>query len=147
MEPTTWDGLPVSAEQPFGASVVVWRRNGDTRGWLLLHRHHHGPDDEGAWAWTPPSGARFPGETVDDCARRELREETGLTLDCVTTELGGADWLIYAAEAPAGAEIVLDDEHDRFAWLSLENAVARCLPAAVGESIAAVAAYLDQRAK
>ena len=70
MEPTTWDGLPVSAEQPFGASVVVWRRNGESREWLLLHRHHHGRDYEGAWAWTPPSGARFPGEAVEDCAQR-----------------------------------------------------------------------------
>jgi 8-oxo-dGTP pyrophosphatase MutT (NUDIX family) len=40
-------------------------------------RLRNGPDYTGAWARTPPSGARLPGAPVEDCARRELREETG----------------------------------------------------------------------
>jgi 8-oxo-dGTP pyrophosphatase MutT (NUDIX family) len=42
-----------------------------------IWRLHNGPDYAGACAWTPPSGARLPGEPVEDCARRELRDETG----------------------------------------------------------------------
>ena len=41
---TTWDGLPISEEPPFGATVVVYRHNGARLEILLLHRAHHGPD-------------------------------------------------------------------------------------------------------
>ena len=79
MNRTTWDGLPVSEEKPYGITAVVFRRVCGTEV-LMLHRAHRGSDYEGEWAWTPPAGARLPGEPVDACARRELREETGLEL-------------------------------------------------------------------
>ena len=48
---STWDGLPVAADPPYGASVLVWRRDaGGERQWLLLHRAHGGPDYAGDWA-------------------------------------------------------------------------------------------------
>ena len=59
---TTWDGLPVAREKPYGASILVWRRAGAGREWLVLHRAHHGRDYAGDWGWTPPAGARLPGE-------------------------------------------------------------------------------------
>jgi hypothetical protein len=40
------------------------------------------------------------------------------------------------------ADVRLDDEHDRYEWLSLEQAAARCLPVLVGESFRRVAASL-----
>jgi 8-oxo-dGTP pyrophosphatase MutT (NUDIX family) len=53
--------------------VVVWRDNGGVREYLLLQRRlAGGVDFDGAWAWTPPSGARKPGEMVDAAAAREL---------------------------------------------------------------------------
>lgn len=105
----TWDGLPVSAERPYGASVLVWRAGAGRREWLILHRRHHGPAYEGDWAWTPPSGARLPGEPVEACARRELTEETGLgALALVPTDCGNDEWVLYAAEAPMDAEVRLD---------------------------------------
>jgi 8-oxo-dGTP pyrophosphatase MutT (NUDIX family) len=76
----TWDGLPVAQERPWVSAVVVWREGPEGREFLLLHRHHRGPEFAGDWAWTSPAGARQPGETPDDAARRELLEETGLTL-------------------------------------------------------------------
>jgi 8-oxo-dGTP pyrophosphatase MutT (NUDIX family) len=131
----TWDGLPVSEERPFGATVAVWRRNDGDIEWLLLHRKHHGPEYQGDWAWTPPAGARLPGEPLDECARRELLEETGLDLDFEPTGCGGDDWVVYVAEAPAGAAVELSPEHDRFEWLSLGEASARCLPAVVAAGL------------
>ena len=65
MTPATWDGLPVSDTDPRGASVIVYREGKAGLEVLVLHRAHRGPDFEGDWAWTPPSGARQPGENID----------------------------------------------------------------------------------
>jgi 8-oxo-dGTP pyrophosphatase MutT (NUDIX family) len=142
---TTWDGLPISAVPPFGAAVVVFRAGPGGLELLLLHRAHHGPDYAGDWAWTPPSGARLPDEPIDACARRELREETGLELPIVPTTCGTADWPVYLAEAPPAARVVLDAEHDRFEWVPVEQAGLRCLPIQVGRSLEAAAAALPRR--
>jgi 8-oxo-dGTP pyrophosphatase MutT (NUDIX family) len=136
----TWGGLPVSEEKPFGATVAVWRGVDDGVEWLILHRMHHGPAFEGEWAWSPPSGARLPDEPLEECARRELLEETGLDLDFEPTGCGGADWAVYVAEAPADVQVELSPEHDRFEWLPLAEATARCLPGAVASGLECAAA-------
>jgi 8-oxo-dGTP pyrophosphatase MutT (NUDIX family) len=142
----TWDGLPVSSEKPYGASVIVWRQAKAGREFLILHRRAAGATDfEGDWAWTPPSGARLPDEPLAAAARRELREETGLDLSFEPTEAGGDEWAVFMAEASVDAVVVLDDEHDRFAWLPAEEAVAKCLPRVVGQQLEAVAALLELR--
>jgi hypothetical protein len=51
---------------------------------------------------------------------------------------------LFCAEVPADADVRLDPEHDEFAWLSLEEAAPRCLPAVVGESLRIVDAHLGQ---
>lgn len=142
----TWDGLPVAREPPYAACVVVWREGADGRELLILHRlAPGGAGYEGDWAWTPPSGARQPGEPPGAAARRELREETGLALPlrAVSGVTAPGDLALYVAEAPSGIEIVLDDEHDAFAWLPLEEAARRCLPAEVGASLRRAAAALE----
>jgi 8-oxo-dGTP diphosphatase len=53
-----------------GVAVVV-RRNG--RLLMGLRKGSHG-----AGTWSVPGGSLHPGETVAECAVRELREETGL---------------------------------------------------------------------
>jgi 8-oxo-dGTP pyrophosphatase MutT (NUDIX family) len=132
----TWDGLPVVQEKPWVSAVVVWRDGSAGREFLLLHRHHQGPEFEGDWAWTSPAGARQPGETPDDAARRELHEETGLTLSLRgPLEHVTEDVALYVAESESEAEVVIDVEHDRFEWVTLEVAVRRCLPAVVAEGI------------
>jgi len=125
---TTWDGLPISKEPPFGATVVVYRRRGATLEILLLHRAHHGAEYAGDWAWTPPAGSRLPGEPIDQCARRELREETGLDLPLTLTDCGAAEWPHYLASVALDAAVMLDAEHDRFEWVAADQAAARCLP-------------------
>jgi 8-oxo-dGTP pyrophosphatase MutT (NUDIX family) len=135
---TTWDGQAVSREPPHGASVVVYRRIDNAYEFLVLHRAGNGPDYEGDWAWTPPSGARYPGEPVDQCALRELREESGLSLTPKRTQFGSADWEVYIAEASPTDSVELDAEHDRFEWLAIEVAIARCKPKRVADSLRSV---------
>lgn len=136
---TTWDGLPISPEAPFGTSIVVYRRviYQGTPGveFLILHRAQEGPDYEGDWAWTPPSGARLPNEDVDVCARRELWEETQLTIPIQRTEIGHDSWALYLAEATNDDVITLDAEHDRYEWVLFETACARCLPVVVTQTL------------
>lgn len=140
---TTWDGLPISPEPPYGCAVVVFRRGETGRELLMLHRAHHGSAYEGDWAWTPPSGARLPGEAPDDCARRELREETGLLLPLHATACGTPEWCAYWAEAPHDAPVTLDAEHDRYAWLPPAEALRRCAPDVARLALARVAALLE----
>jgi ADP-ribose pyrophosphatase YjhB (NUDIX family) len=54
-----------------GASAIVT----DEEGRLLLHRRS---DNE---RWALPGGAMDIGETIAQCAEREVREETGLTVE------------------------------------------------------------------
>lgn len=125
---TTWDGLPVSQEPPHGCTIIVVQRVGEALQLLLLHRRHNGVEYEGDWAWTSPSGARLPGESVDECARRELAEETGLALPLNRTTCGSPDWCVYWAEARHDASIIPDDEHDRYEWLPPDEALRRSSP-------------------
>ncbi len=140
----TWDGQPRAAEPPFGAAVIVYRRCTAGREFLLLHRSHAGPDYEGDWAWTPPSGARLPGEAIEACAQRELLEEAGLAVPARALPNAAPDWMIFEAEVGEDVQVVLGDvEHDRFEWVSLAEALRRCVPAKVAEAFQTVAARLD----
>jgi 8-oxo-dGTP diphosphatase len=144
----TWDGLPVARERPFAVAIVVWRMNRNRREFLLLHRFAPGGGDyEGEWAWTPPAGARQPGETAQAAAARELREEIGLALPLTALPDASAseDVALYAAEAPLDAEVVLGDEHDRFVWLPLADALPKCLPPLVASGLANAAAWIERR--
>jgi 8-oxo-dGTP pyrophosphatase MutT (NUDIX family) len=142
----TWDGVPVAQDQPHGAAVIVRRPAARAGGYehLILHRAHHGPDYNGDWAWTPPSGSRQPGESVVAAAVRELAEETGLTAAPAhlrAIDLSGG-WVQFLLEVPPGNTARLDAEHDRFEWLSAAEAIARCQPAAVADGLRRAATAL-----
>ena len=53
-------------------SAIVFRKQAV----LLIHRRHDGVDD-----WALPGGSPREGESMAACARREVREETGLSVD------------------------------------------------------------------
>ncbi|MCB9150788.1 MAG: NUDIX domain-containing protein, partial [Caldilineaceae bacterium] len=127
----------VSRAEPHGASIIVYRQNGGAVELLILHRAH-AADPNGDWAWTPPSGARYPSEEPAACARRELWEETGLRLDIRYIPRAVQSWYLYAAQAAPHDEVVLDAEHDQYAWVSVAVAIRRCQPAQVSESIRTV---------
>jgi len=130
-----------AGEAPFGAAVVVYRRAPAIEV-LVLHRT--GAATKGDWAWTPPGGARFPAEPVEQCAARELHEEVGLDLEPrAVTALDEAGWAVYAVEVAAQTSVALDEEHDRFEWVCPGEAIARCTPRVVGATIAAAVAAVE----
>ncbi len=140
---TTWDGQPISPEPPYGAAIVVYRRVKGNHEFLILHRAHRGPDYEGDWAWTPPSGARLPGETLETGAIRELKEEAGLSLKLQPTDCGLETWYVFMAEATLDDQVTLIDvEHDRYEWLPLEQALARCCPEKANQNLRGVGQLL-----
>ena len=47
--------------------------------WLMLHRNKKA-NDVHAGKWIGVGGKLEPGETPEDCAVREVKEETGLTV-------------------------------------------------------------------
>ena len=59
-----------------GCAVVITNPAGD----VLLVRHSYGPD-----VWSLPGGGVASGEDPQAAARREVREELGLTLDRLET--------------------------------------------------------------
>ncbi len=133
---TTYDGLPVSREQPHGATVVVVSEAPDGWRYLVLHRAHRGSNFGGEWAWTPPSGARLPGEEIAACAARELQEESGLRAMPTPLLVEDVEWAVFELVVPWGTPIAVDGvEHDRYEWVTLDQACSLCLPAVVADSL------------
>jgi 8-oxo-dGTP pyrophosphatase MutT (NUDIX family) len=125
-----------------GAVVDVWRRRGSTIEFLVLHRALWGAAFEGEWAWSTPGGAREPEEDARAAAARELAEETGLRLELADTSCNVGESVVFAAEAPPNCLITLSPEHDRYEWLTLDDARRRCLPGWANEHLAGVARAL-----
>src|SRR5207244_2694522 len=113
LTPLVSDTMCAVSHRKSGVAIVVWR-NAPQVEVLLLHRARFGPDYEGDWAWMTPGGGREPSESVVMAAHRELREETGLELECARVDaawpLIDVEISVFAAQAPAHAEIRLSGE-------------------------------------
>lgn len=115
---------PVRQRHALNASVfVVVRRDEDI---LLLRRANTGWKDG---QWSAPAGSHDGGETLEQAAARELREETGLEahphdmrlihlLHCRAGDNGG-EWLgaFFLATQWQGEPTIREPEkHDGLAW-------------------------------
>jgi ADP-ribose pyrophosphatase YjhB (NUDIX family) len=67
------DYVAIWSPEPVAATIP---RDADGRIWLLRRPHH-----EGAGRWSFPGGFVELGETVEDAARRETREEMEIEVD------------------------------------------------------------------
>jgi len=105
------------------AGGVVWRSGPGGVEILLVHRPRY--DD-----WSLPKGKLDGGETDEECALREVKEETGLV-----TSLGpelpstryvdrkGRDKRVrYWAMTPVDGSFTPHDEVDEIRWVSLADA-------------------------
>jgi phosphohistidine phosphatase SixA len=90
---------------------------------LLAHRPRYGD-------WTLPKGKAEPGESDEDCALREVQEETGLRCELLfglpstfyEDSRGRSKRVRYWAMRPLGGEFAPHDEVDELRWLTVAEA-------------------------
>jgi 8-oxo-dGTP diphosphatase len=108
--------------------------NGDSV--LLLRRNR--PPHQGKW--TAPGGKMELGESVDECIRREIQEETGLLIESprlhgvanVIDQQYPIYWLlfIYSARQFSGQLHPPDTEEGELAWIKLDALESAPMPLA-----------------
>lgn len=90
--------------------------------------------------WSLPKGALESGETPEQAAVREVREETGLDAEIIAKAQTIDYWFVWAADdtryhkyvhyfamrATGGDFSRRDDEAERVEWFSVEDALKAC---------------------
>ena len=105
------------------AGGVVWRPAEKGPEVLLVHRPRY--DD-----WSLPKGKADPGESDEDCARREVEEETGLRCELgphvadshYVDGRGRMKVARYWAMRPVDGDFEPGPEVDEVRWLPLDEA-------------------------
>ena len=104
--------------------AVLWRRRDGRIELLLVHRPQY--DD-----WSFPKGKCTDGEPDEDCAVREIEEETSLRLTLgpeiasTTYESKGRPKLVRYWLAEANGEAAPQNEVDEIVWMAPEKAESR----------------------
>ena len=108
------------------AGAVVWRRRDRSVELLLVHRPKY--DD-----WSFPKGKSVGGESDQDCAVREVQEETSLRV-VLGLELASTSYVskgspkrvrYWLAESGRPDDACPQNEVDEVAWLPPEDAASR----------------------
>jgi type II secretory ATPase GspE/PulE/Tfp pilus assembly ATPase PilB-like protein/8-oxo-dGTP pyrophosphatase MutT (NUDIX family) len=117
---------------PGVVEVYVIRHNGGDWRVLALQR---APDKNRAGSWETVYGKTDPGERPEDAAVREVREETGLEVGSLYNVTVNSFYLhakqtlqlciVFAAFVAEDAEVTIGEEHQRFEWLSVDEACDR----------------------
>lgn len=125
---------------PFSVLVMIHNQAGEV---LLIQRS----DD--ANFWQSVTGGIEMGELPIDCAKREVKEETGIDIDAIGAELIAADYLnqyeirpqwrprykkgalvnteyVFYLCVPAQTQVTIDPaEHTDYVWLTPQQAIAK----------------------
>ena|SRR6266404_8417109 len=111
----------------YSAGIITYVRENDTILYLLLKY--------GAGHWDFPKGKIEPGETKQEAALRELKEETGLTAHIdegfeeniryiFTYDKKLTQKTVYFFTGKAtSTNVTLSHEHTDFTWLSFQDAL------------------------
>lgn len=113
------------ANQIVAAGGVVYRKT--SKGIKILVVHRPGYDD-----WSFPKGKIDRGETIRQCAQREVIEETGLTVhmgpllgDIEYITPGGSDKIVHYWAMPfVSGDFIKNKEVDEIAWMKPKKAAA-----------------------
>ena len=117
--------MPSEADPVRAAGGLVWRGSGTSSGVevLLVHRPRY--DD-----WSLPKGKREAGESEEECAVREVEEETGMRcrhgreVESVVYDdaQGRAKRVRYWEMEFVSGDFRANEEADAVRWLDIESA-------------------------
>jgi len=94
-----------SIQAPKAAGVMFW-----CQGMVLLCQRVDG------LGWAFPGGSIEPGETAEECAKREVREEVGRTADELTPVDSRMNFVTFACKVRGTFTPQLNDEHEAYVW-------------------------------
>lgn len=129
------------------AAVLLERTDEDGTSLLLLRR----AVEPGLGDWDLPAGYLDPGESFEQAARREAREESGIDVELI--ELAGVyhsppanavTAVFRARPADSSAEVALDFESSEHAWVPMAD-VGDWVPRIAFGSMASAVADWAQR--
>lgn len=107
------------------SEVIVRHKDGD---YLLMQRDFNKESNPGIYEATA-AGSALKGETSDECAKRELKEETGIDAEklellykCINKERHGL-YYGYLCETNCNKDSIVLQEHETisYMWLNKEN--------------------------
>ncbi|MGT2926615.1 NUDIX hydrolase [Streptococcus cuniculipharyngis] len=100
---------------------------------LLLHRNQR-PDDVHYGKWISVGGKLEPGESPEECAKREVWEETGLRVKQLSLKglvtfpkfTPGHDWYTYVFKVTAfEGELLATCPEGRLEWVAYEDVLTK----------------------
>jgi 8-oxo-dGTP pyrophosphatase MutT (NUDIX family) len=126
----------INDTMPFGisAGAAVFRKQGSGFEFLIL-----GKKEDGEITYHLPKGTLHIDETLEECAKREIVEEAGVTVE-LKAYIGAKTeeyirethvyikTLHYYAAEYCGESEAMDDEHDFREWCGIEDALRKLSP-------------------